>query len=87
MAHLETWYRCPVCYKPFRSLGEAVACRNDHLPESEQWAIGKGGKAIRIYENYHPDSLHGINGALMEADLSDIIAVRKMQLSERNSET
>ncbi len=82
MAHIEIWHRCPVCNRTHKSHGDAIACRNGHPPKAEKWAVGKGGKAVIIFNNYHPDSIHGINGALREADLSDIIAVRKVQLEE-----
>lgn len=80
MAHVETWYRCPVCSSAFDTYKEAVICRNTHPIKSEQWAVGKDGKAVRIYDNHAPWSVHGVKAALIEADLSDFIEERKKQL-------
>ncbi|HEX2986077.1 MAG TPA: hypothetical protein VHO71_04605 [Caproiciproducens sp.] len=86
MAHIETWYRCPVCNQPFDNQREAMRCRNQHPISSELWAVGESGKGVRIFDNWAPDSMHGIKGALREADLSDDIHERKRQLEklERN---
>lgn len=81
MAHIETWYRCPVCGRAHGTYKEAVICKNKHDIQSEQWAVGTGGKAVRIFDNWAPDSLHGINGAQREADLSDFVEIRKKQLT------
>jgi hypothetical protein len=85
MAHIETWYRCPVCNQAYGSQGEAIDCRNDHLIVSERWAVGKGGKAVRINDNCSINGYGGINWALKEADMSDLVEVRNLQLKERNS--
>jgi len=82
MAHIEIWYRCPVCNKAYNDQREATRCKNRHPLIEETWAVGKGGKGVRIFDNWHPDSVHGVNGALREADLSDFIEERKLQLAE-----
>jgi hypothetical protein len=80
VAHIETWYRCPTCQTRYGKQSEAIECRNKHPVKSEKWAVGKGGKAVRIFDNWGLDSMHGVNGALREADLSDDIEERKRQL-------
>lgn len=80
MAHIETWWRCR-CGARYGTQKEAISCAISHV-RSEQWAVGKGGKAVRIFENHAPDSQHGINGALREADLSDFVEERRRQLAE-----
>lgn len=82
MAHIEVWYRCPVCNGSYTTQGEAINCRNAHPIRAERWAVGKGGKAVRIFDNWALNSMHGITGALREADLSDDIEERKRQLEE-----
>ena len=82
MAHIVTWYRCPVCNQAYDNEREAMRCRNQHPIRSGLWAIGKDGKGVRILDNWAPDSMHGIKGALREADLSDNIYERKRQLEE-----
>jgi hypothetical protein len=82
MAHIETWYRCPVCNVSYDSQHDAIKCRNSHPVKEERWAVGKGGKAVRIFENWALDTMHGVIGALREADLSDDIEERKRQLAE-----
>lgn len=83
MAHIETWYRCP-CGAHHETQKEAIKCAVGHV-RAERWAVGKGGKAVRIYDNWAVDSLHGVNGALREADLSDFIDERRLQLdAEKN---
>lgn len=81
-AHIETWYRCPVCHAAFDSYKEAMDCRNNHPIRSERWAVGPRGKAVRIFDNHAPDSRFGENAALREASLSDFIEERKQQLAE-----
>jgi hypothetical protein len=85
MAHIEVWHRCPVCKKPFDTVTEAMRCRNAHTIPEETWAVGRGGKAVRVFENAAPDSMYGLNWALMEADLSDFTEERKRQLAERKN--
>jgi len=80
MAYIETWHRCPVCGKTYDSQSDAVTCRNKHPIETETWAIGKGGKAVRIFDNCTLDGRGGLRWALKEADLSDNIQIRKRQL-------
>lgn len=82
MAHIETWYRCPICNQAYDNEREAMRCRNQHPIRSELWAIGKSGKGVRILDNWAPESAHGIKGAIREADLSDDIHERKRQLEE-----
>jgi len=82
MAHIEIWYRCPVCNQAYGNQREATICKNRHPVKEEKWAVGKGGKAVRIYDNWAPDSMHGVNGALREADLSDFMEERKKQLQQ-----
>ena len=83
MAHIETWWRCH-CGQAWSTQKEAIRCAITHV-HSEQWAVGKGGKAVRIFDNCAPDSMHGINGALYEADLSDNIEERRRQLAQRSA--
>lgn len=82
MAHIETRYCCPVCNGAYDTYGEATTCKNKHSVRSERWAVGKGGKAVRIFENCASDGIGGENYALREADLSDIISERKEQLEQ-----
>lgn len=79
MAHIEIWYRCPVCNAAYTEYIEAVRCRNKHDIISERWAVGKE-KAVRIFDNCAPNGRGGLNWALNEADLSDDIDERKCQL-------
>lgn len=71
MAHVETWYRCPVCHQAFGSQSEAIKCRNDHPIISEKWATGKNGKAVRIQDNCSLNGMGGLYWALKEADMDD----------------
>ena len=80
MAHIETWYRCP-CGAAYDTQKEAISCAVTHV-RAEKWAVGRGGKSVRIFSNHAPDSPHGINGALREADLSDFVEERRRQLAE-----
>jgi hypothetical protein len=45
------------------------------------WAVGKGGKAVRIFDNFSQEM---IKHALREADLSDFIEERKRQLEDES---
>lgn len=76
MAHIEIWYRCPVCKNAYRNEKGAKICRNRHSIITERRAVGKGGKAVRI------DEIREEAWALREADLSDFIVERKRQLRE-----
>lgn len=78
MAHLETWYRCPICNRAHDTYSEAVKCRNKHPIQSERWAVGKRGKVVRIFNNF---SAKEVDQSLREADLSDLIEERKRQLT------
>lgn len=69
MAHIEIWYRCP-CGKSYSNQKEAIECAVSHV-RSERWAVGSSGKGVRIYDNHAPNSVHGIIGALREAELDD----------------
>lgn len=80
MAHIETWWRCP-CGVYYSTQKEAIRCAVSHV-HSERWAVGRGHKAVHIAENCLPDSKYGLNWALREADLSDIVEVRKRQLAK-----
>lgn len=84
MAHVETWFRCP-CGKAYDTQKEAIHCAISHV-KSEQWAVGKSGKGVRIFENHAPNSTHGIYGALREAELSDFVEERKKQFAEMQDE-
>lgn len=68
MAHIEIWYYCPVCNKVYDTWRKAERCRNKHPVRVERWAVGKDGKAVRIMEGHTPDSVHGVNYALKEAE-------------------
>ena len=80
MAHIETWYRC-ACGASYETRANALKCAVSHV-QPERWAVGSTGKAVRIYDNWAPKSAHGVNGALIEAELSDDIKVRKQQIAE-----
>lgn len=82
MARIETWYRCP-CGKLHDTQKEAIRCSVTHV-KAERWAVGKSGKAVRIFENCAPDGMGGENWALREADLSDNIEERRRQLAEKD---
>ena len=86
MAHIEIWYRCPTCRVLYSNQNEAFKCRNSHPVIAEKWAVGKGGKAVKINEFASPDGMYGVNWALREADLSDFIEEREKQLRNENSE-
>jgi hypothetical protein len=86
VAHIEVCYRCPACDRGYDTRRKAIDCRNSHPAIEEKWAIGKGGKGVRIYDNWAPSSRHGIIGALREADLSDNIEERKRQLEGLKNE-
>ena len=58
MAHIVTWYRCPVCNQAYDNEREAMRCRNQHPIRSELWAIGKGGKGVRILEELERKESH-----------------------------
>lgn len=75
MAKLVYLYRCPGCNGQWETEAEAIACRNKHPIEKELWAFGKRGKGCLV-------AYHGEERALVEADLSDYIDVRKKQLEE-----
>ncbi len=79
MAHVETWYRCPVCDLMHGTYKAAIDCRNKHEVISEQWAVGHY-KSVRI--DPHCSGRGGLNWALQEADLSDFIPERQRQLEE-----
>jgi hypothetical protein len=83
MAHVETWYRCPTCDSVWSTFKEAEKCKNSHNVRSEQWAVGAGGKAVRINEHCSVNSMYGLNWALEEANLSDNIHERKKQLEKK----
>ena len=78
MAHIETWYRCPVCDRLYDKQKEAITCRNNHPISVEQWAIGKSGKAVKVQENWSDAT----GRAMREADLSDNIHERARQLKD-----
>ncbi|WP_047811803.1 hypothetical protein [Desulfosporosinus acididurans] len=82
MAHIEVCYRCPLCRKAYGKQSDAITCRNSHPIETETWAVGKGGKGVRIFEHCALDGLGGLRWALREADLSDDIKIRAEQLEE-----
>lgn len=82
MARIETRHRCPVCKRQHSKQSEAIKCRNTHSIIEEKWAVGQGGKAVRIYDNCSVDGYGGLNWALIEAELSDFIEERKTQLEE-----
>lgn len=85
MAHVETWYRCPVCSVAHGSRKEAVACRDKHPIESERWAVGKH-QSVRIFANHTPWSRGGEKAALFEADLSPFIEESKKQIAAMKKE-
>lgn len=80
MARIETWHRCPVCHKYFDKQYDAISCRNAHPIETERWAVGKDGKAVRIFDHCALDGCGGLKWALQEADLSDDVKERAKQL-------
>jgi len=82
MAHIETWYSCPVCNRAYNNQGKAIRCRNDHPVREEKWAVGKDRKMVRIFDHCALNGRGGVNWALREADLSDDIKKRAKQLEE-----
>lgn len=86
MAHIEKWYVCPVCNAKFDDYIEAARCRDKHGIRSERWAVGEGGKAVRIFDHRAPNSTGSAEAALIEADLSDFIFERKLQLQQEATE-
>ncbi len=82
MAHIEIWYQCPICRKKYNDQRKANICKNRHPVIEETWAVGESGKGVRIFDNWAPDTMHGINGAMIEADLSDFVEERKIQLAK-----
>ena len=80
VAHIEIRYCCPVCNRKYAKQSGAIKCRNTHPIVEEKWAVGQGGKSVRIYDNCSEDGYGGLNWALKEADLSDFIEERKKQL-------
>ena len=83
-AHIELWYRCPVCRSAYKDERDAIKCRSTHPIKAESWAVGKR-KSVRIFDNCAPDGVGGVNWALKEADLSDFIEERKRQLQQGKS--
>jgi hypothetical protein len=75
MAHIEIWHRCPTCKRLYDKLNDAMSCKNQHQITSERWAVGKGGKAVKVQENH----VNGVENALKEADLSDFIHERQLK--------
>lgn len=82
MAHIKNYYRCPTCKSAYDTEKDATICKNKHPVNVERWAIGKGGKAVRIFDNCSPDGVGGERYALQEADMSDNIKERKRQMEE-----
>ncbi len=82
MAHIEVWHRCPTCQRLYDKQKDAINCRNSHPIREEQWAVGKGGKSVKIFDNCSFDGYGGVNWALREADRSDFIEERKQQLQQ-----
>lgn len=82
MAHIKTWYRCPVCKKAYMKQADAIKCRSLHPIIVEEWAVGESGKEVRIHENCSLNGYGGLNWALREAELSDNIQERKLQLEQ-----
>ena len=80
MAHIETWWRC-ICGAAFSTQKEAISCAIRHVT-AEKWAVGKGGKRVRIFDNWASDSCHGINGAMIEADNEAENAERRKECLE-----
>lgn len=80
MAHIEIWYRCPLCKRAYYTEREAGICRNKHPVITERRAVGKGGKSVRI------DRPGQEAQALREADLSDLIEERQRQLKKIQDE-
>lgn len=76
MAHIETWWRCPGCYRCWDTQREAAKCAASHV-RAERWAVSDRlpGKAVAC--NYRGDAF-----ALREADLSDFIDERQRELKE-----
>ena len=66
MAHMETWYKCPVCNGTFYSRDEANKCAISHV-YSERWAVSHKypGKAVKVL------SYRNEMQALEEAEMKD----------------
>ena len=76
MAHIETWWRCPGCHRCWDTKREAAKCAASHV-RAERWAVSDRhpGKAVAC--NYRGDAF-----ALREADLSDFIDEREIELEQ-----
>ena len=76
MAHIEIWWRCPGCNRCWDTQREAIQCAASHV-RSERWAVSDRhpGKAIAC--NYRGEAF-----ALREADLSDFIDERRLELQK-----
>lgn len=76
MAHIEVWWRCPSCNQCWDTQGEAAKCAASHV-RPERWAVSDRhpGKAVAC-------SYRGEAFALREADLSDFIDERKIELEQ-----
>lgn len=84
MAHVETWYRCPTCRGLWKNRKEAQKCKDSHTVIAEQWAVGKH-QSVPIFPNHASNSIHGVFGAMREADLSPFIKERAKQLEEEKN--
>lgn len=82
MALVKIKYCCPVCNRKYDTHNGAIKCRNEHPVLEEKWAVGSGGKAVRIFDNCSLDGRGGLNWALKEAELSDFKEERKEQLEQ-----
>jgi len=69
MAHIETWWKCPVCHCCFTLRREAEACARKHV-RAEKWAVSDiyPGKAVAC--NYRGEAF-----ALREADKPDLTSL------------
>lgn len=68
MAHIEIWWRCPVCKKAHDTCADAIKCRNSHPIVSERWAVGNNEAAYKINKNVEPGWVGSEEWAMKLAD-------------------
>lgn len=76
MAHLEDRWVCERCRTRFRSLADANRHALRHIVK-QQWAVSDRHPGKEVACNYR-----GVEWALREADLSDLVEERKRELEE-----
>lgn len=67
MAHIEYWYRCPVCKAGYSDEKRAVRCKNRHQIIAERYAVPEipgSADCVRIFDAHAPASVCGEEAAL-----------------------